>query len=87
MSPTLSDGDGVIAVRSRRARVGQIRVVRRPDQPSMWVVKRVSAVHADGSMELRSDDPDSANTDSRHFGRVKVAGSYWVLCRFAGAGR
>ncbi|MEM7140084.1 MAG: hypothetical protein AAF548_03565 [Actinomycetota bacterium] len=53
----------------------------------MWLVKRVSVVHDDGTMEVISDDRDPANTDSRHFGRVPVAGSYRVIRRVAGAGR
>ena len=84
MRPGLDDGDGVLAIRSNRAAIGQVRVIRHPDHPARWLVKRVSLVHADGKMEVMSDDPDPANTDSRHFGAVPVDGTYRMVLRVRG---
>jgi hypothetical protein len=80
MEPTLVDGQGLVAVRSRRASAGQLRCVEHPHQPGFWVVKRVAAVDG-GSMTLGSDNEAVAAVDSRTFGAVPVAGSYRVVLR------
>jgi len=81
MEPTLVDGQGLIAVRSASARTGQLRCLEHPDLPDFWLVKRVSAVHGDGTMSVSSDNRDVATVDSRTFGPVPVAGSYRVVLR------
>jgi hypothetical protein len=80
MEPALMDGQGLVAVRSRRAVAGQLRCVEHPHVPGFWLVKRVGAVEG-GSMTLVSDNDAVATVDSRHFGPVPVAGSYRVVLR------
>ncbi|HAN06885.1 MAG TPA: S26 family signal peptidase [Acidimicrobiaceae bacterium] len=87
MSPTFNNGDGVIAIRSRRAIVGQVRVARNPNKDSMWLLKRVSAVGQDGMMSLSSDSNDSSVVDSRTFGRVLVRGSFRVFLHLPANGK
>jgi hypothetical protein len=79
MEPTLIDGQGLVAVRSGSARVGQLRCLEHPDRPGFWLVKRVSEVHGDGTMSVLSDNPSATLADSRSFGPVPVAGSYRVV--------
>lgn len=81
MEPTLVDGQGLLAISSDRARVGQLRCVEHPHRPGFWLVKRVAAVHADGTMSVLSDNREVTTADSRSFGPVPIAGSYRVLVR------
>jgi len=81
MEPTLVDGQGLIALRSARARVGQLRCLEHPQRPGFWLIKRVSEVHADATMSVLSDNRESTLADSRSFGPVPVAGSYRVVLR------
>jgi hypothetical protein len=81
MEPTLVDGQGLIAVRSGSARVGQLRCLEHPDRPNFWLVKRVAEVHDDGTMSVLSDNRESTLADSRSFGPVPVAGTYRVVLR------
>jgi hypothetical protein len=81
MEPTLVDGQGLIAVRSGSAGVGQLRCLEHPDRPGFWLVKRVSQVHGDGTMSVLSDNPEVTRADSRSFGPVPIAGSYRVVLR------
>ncbi len=101
MRPALAPGDYVIATALPRwtvfgrlaARAGQPRpgwlvVCRRPDQPTLTLIKRVERVEADGSVWVRGDAA-SASTDSRQFGPVAAADvlgvawwRYWPLDRF-----
>jgi hypothetical protein len=81
MEPTLVDGQGLVAVAGTRARVGQLRCVEHPERPGFWLVKRVSAVHPDGTMSVLSDNATATLADSRSFGPVPVAGSYRVVVR------
>ena len=81
MEPTLVAGQGLIAIRWRRARAGQIRCVEHPDRPGFWLVKRVETVHDDGTMSVLSDNRESTRADSRGFGPVPVQGSYRVVVR------
>jgi hypothetical protein len=81
MEPTLVDGQGLVAVLSRTARVGQLRCLQHPARPDFWLVKRVTQVHADGTMSVLSDNRDATMADSRSFGPVPVAGSYRVILR------
>jgi hypothetical protein len=81
MEPTLVDGQGLIAIRSGSARVGQLRCLEHPNRPAFWLVKRVSEVHDDGTMSVLSDNRDVTLADSRSFGPVPISGSYRVIVR------
>ncbi len=84
MEPTLVDGQGLVAISSARARVGQLRCVEHPGRRGFWLVKRVAEVYDDGTMTVLSDNRDATIADSRSFGPVPVAGSYRVLLRVPG---
>ncbi len=83
MRPTLSPGDGLVGVRGRTPRRGELRVFRHPHRSTLWLVKRVGDVLPSSSgavFEALSDDPVAAGAgDSRSFGPVAAAGSYRVL--------
>lgn len=79
MEPTLTDGQGLVAFASRRARPGQIRCVEHPERAGFWLVKRVAAVHDDATMTVLSDNLTSTRADSRSFGPVPIEGSYRVV--------
>ena len=81
MEPTLVDGQGLVAVPTRSAAVGQLRCVEHPGRPGFWLVKRVSEVHTDGTISVLSDNRDATVADSRSFGPVPIAGSYRVVLR------
>jgi len=81
MEPTVVDGQGLIGVPSRTARVGQLRCLQHPERPGFWLVKRVADVHADGTMSVLSDNREVTVADSRSFGPVPIAGSYRVVVR------
>ncbi|WP_167109592.1 S26 family signal peptidase [Mycobacterium sp. DL592] len=84
MRPTLNPGDGLLALRGGRPRVGQVRVFPDPTKPTRWLVKRVGAVRGP-TFEARSDNPHAPGVvDSRQFGWVPVAGSYRVVWRVRG---
>ena len=68
MSPTLEDGDRLLVWRTTRARPGDLVVVRNPGAVTLEVVKRVTAVSADGLL-VEGDNP-AASTDSRSWGPV-----------------
>lgn len=80
MRPSLEPGDGVIAIRSRRLRRGDIRCFEHPGRPGFWLVKRVGDVRGT-TFEARSDNTDANTTDSRQFGHVDVDGSYRMALR------
>ena len=80
MLPSLRPGDGLIALRSRHVRRGQIRVFEHPDRPGFWLVKRVGHVRGE-RFEAISDNPDASAVDSRAFGDVPIEGSYRVVLR------
>lgn len=82
MLPGLRPGDGLLAVRSRRLRRGQIRCFEHPHRPGFWLVKRVGDVHAD-TFEALSDRDGPDVVDSRRFGPVAVDDSYRMVLRFA----
>lgn len=81
MEPTLVDGQGLVAVPLRRARVGELRCLEHPQRPGFWLVKRVSELHADGTMSVLSDNRGATRADSRSFGPVPIGGSYRVVLR------
>lgn len=70
MSPTLSDGDVVLAWRALRPRVGDVALVRWPARPEQLSVKRLVARRGDG-WDARGDFPDGS-TDSRTLGPAVV---------------
>ena len=80
MLPAYRPGDGLIAVRSRRVRRGDVRVFEHPERPGFWLVKRVGHVRGQ-SFEAVSDNPTAGAIDSRRFGDVPVEGSYRVVLR------
>ena len=86
MQPTLPDGAIVLvdprAYRAGPPQVGDIVVAWHPYRTDLRIVKRVTAVTADGRLHLRGDNP-GASTDSDSFGPVRcdrVAGR--VTARF-----
>lgn len=79
MEPTLVAGQGVVAIRSNRASVGQLRCLEHPDRSGFWLVKRVSAIHPGGTMSVLSDNRASTMADSRSFGPVPIDGSYRIV--------
>ena len=81
MEPTLTDGQGLVTIRSTRAAAGQIRCFEHPDRPGFWLVKRVERVHDDRTMTVLSDNRSSTRADSRTFGPVAIDGSYRVVVR------
>lgn len=81
MEPTLVDGQGLLAIRSDRARVGELRCLAHPRRPDFWLVKRVAEVHDDDTMTVLSDNRDVTLADSRTFGPVPTRGSYRVVLR------
>jgi hypothetical protein len=80
MRPALGPGDGVVAIRSRTLRRGQIRCFEHPERPGFWLVKRVGDVRG-SSFEARSDNVAAGGIDSRRFGDVDVDGSYRMWFR------
>jgi phage repressor protein C with HTH and peptisase S24 domain len=80
MMPTLRAGDGLIAVRSRRVRRGQVRCIEHPERPGFWLVKRVGDIRGD-TFEALSDNRTDRTVDSRRFGFVPVEGSYRMIVR------
>jgi len=81
MEPTLGDGQGLIAIPTRSAKVGQLRCLQHPERPDFWLVKRVSGVHPDATMTVLSDNREATMADSRSFGPIPIAGSYRVVLR------
>ncbi|MEY2974026.1 MAG: hypothetical protein RIR49_446 [Actinomycetota bacterium] len=83
MEPTLVAGQGIIAIRWRRRRPGQIRVMRHPTAP-MWMVKRLAhrvppAEGADGDRwHVTADDP-LLGVDSRTLGSIDLSDSWLVV--------
>ena len=66
MSPTLSDGDVVLASLRARPRPGTVVLVRWAQRPGQLSVKRVVGRHGNGWWVL-GDNPDGS-TDSRQLG-------------------
>ena len=81
MEPTLVDGQGLLAVGTNRAKVGELRCLEHPDRPGFWLVKRVAGVHDDATMTVLSDNRKATSADSRSFGPVTIEGSYRVIVR------
>ena len=83
MAPALRSGDGLVALRSRRIRRGQLRCFEHPKRPGFWMVKRVGRVY-DDRFEALSDKVGDEFVDSRTFGDVPIDGSYRVVFRVSG---
>jgi hypothetical protein len=90
MRPTLSPGDGLLALRGGGPQRGQLRVFPDPTLPARWLVKRVGNVRGKGrnaTFEACSDNPHAPGAvDSRKFGWVPVAGTYRVVWTVRGRG-
>ena len=74
MLPLLPPGSRVVAVPVKPESVlqaGDIVAARRPDRPSVEIIKRIHSLVAPGQYFLTGDNPDES-TDSRHFGPVSV---------------
>jgi nickel-type superoxide dismutase maturation protease len=68
MQPTLQPGDRILIVTWLSPRVGDLAVVRDPEWPSTYAVKRVVAQSKLG-LDVRGDNVN-VSRDSRHFGAV-----------------
>ncbi|KUH94535.1 S26 family signal peptidase [Mycobacterium sp. IS-3022] len=83
MRPTLGPGDGLLALRCRSIRRGQLRVFQDPRRSTRWLVKRVGDVYGTGRdaiFEARSDNPWAPGAaDSHEFGWISAAASYRVV--------
>lgn len=80
MEPTLIDGQGLIAMRSRTFRRNQLRVVEHPQQPGFWIVKRLGDRVDRNHWQLVADNSASGQ-DSRHFGAVDMSESWRVVVK------
>lgn len=70
MQPTLRPGDHlVILTWPGSARPGDIVVLRDPEAPSTFLVKRVITRQTSGELIVGGDSPN-VSRDSRHFGAV-----------------
>ena len=90
MAPRLPPGALVVARpidRTTRLRVGDVVVARRPDRPTVTMIKRIQSLRTDGAAFLVSDNPGTPGAmDSRIFGAVprslilaRVRWRYWPL--------
>jgi nickel-type superoxide dismutase maturation protease len=68
MQPTLRPGDRIVVATWFSPRVGDVVVVRDPEWPTTWTVKRVVALTDEG-LDVRGDNVN-VSRDSRHFGLV-----------------
>lgn len=83
MLPTLRPGDRLLAVRAKRARPGQLVVVRDPRSPERMLVKRLVAMQGGGAV-VRGDNA-LASTDSVVLGPVRITAT--VVYRYFPADR
>ncbi|MGZ6807667.1 MAG: S24/S26 family peptidase [Mycobacteriaceae bacterium] len=78
MSPTLSDGDIVLARMNVAVRSGVVVLVRWSQRPGQLSVKRAVRHELDGQWYVLGDSPDGS-TDSRTLGPATVVGV--IACR------
>jgi len=69
MRPTLEPGDRILVGRWLSPRRGDIVVAQDPENPAIYLVKRVAKLEPDGTLVLHADNPN-VSRDSRHFGPV-----------------
>jgi len=69
MRPALEPSDRVVVARWVSPRPGDVVVARDPEQPSIYLVKRVASLTPTGDLVLHADNPN-VSRDSRHFGPV-----------------
>lgn len=69
MLPTLADGDMVLVDVARTPRRGDLVAARPEALAGVTVVKRITALGADGAATLSSDNPGEG-TDSRTWGPI-----------------
>jgi nickel-type superoxide dismutase maturation protease len=69
MRPGVQPGDRLLVGRWLRPARGSLVVVRDPEFPSTFLLKRVLRIEANGDLVLRGDNPN-VSRDSRHFGPV-----------------
>jgi len=69
MRPVVQPGDRLLVGRWLRPRCGSLVVVRDPEYPSTFLLKRVARVQPNGDLLVQGDNPN-VSRDSRHFGPV-----------------
>jgi nickel-type superoxide dismutase maturation protease len=69
MRPALEPGDRLFVASWLRPRPGDVVVVRDPEQPAIFLVKRIAIREPNGDLVLHADNPN-VSRDSRHFGPV-----------------
>lgn len=84
MLPQLKSGDLIFILKTKKLKVGQIAISKRPDRPNLIVIKRVKTVTKNGYW-LEGDNQIESD-DSRIFGEVdkelilgKYIFKYWPL--------
>ena len=68
MEPTLRSGEWWLARRTRRVAVGDVVVVRQPEQEDLLTVKRIT--RREGARWWVEGDNAAHSRDSRHYGPV-----------------
>ena len=69
MLPALRPGDRLLVARWPRPRSGDLVVLRDPEAPLSYLIKRVAQVQPNGDLLVHGDNPN-VSRDSRHFGPV-----------------
>ena len=69
MRPVVQPGDRLLVARWLRPGRGSLVVVRDPEYPSTFLLKRVARVEPNGDLLVQGDNPN-VSRDSRHFGSV-----------------
>ena len=69
MRPVVQPGDRLLVARWLRPGRGSLVVVRDPEYPSTFLLKRVARVEPNGDLLVQGDNPN-VSRDSRHFGPV-----------------
>ena len=90
MTPTLLPGDRLYVnrgeYRDRPPQPGEVVVLRDPEDPKRWLIKRVHAIRESSGtlwVDVRGDNVERSR-DSRHFGWVplsQVSGLVWYRYR------
>jgi len=77
MLPTLQPGQEVVAVNTRAPRPGNLVVFQHPDEPSLWLIKRL----VDDAGTVVSDNREDSAHDSRDFGPLPLSRLWRVVDR------